>query len=151
MDLRLIKPPASSSGRRRSARRPADPRPSRPACSSALPGGGTITPLLPGTTIDTDGDGKPDSGLSILPIDEADIDLDTNTGTIELGGGLVISRPRARHRGLARRPGDRTRRHPGRQRPLRLINGVRVKVGDIDTNTLDINSSTAPSPSTAWT
>ena len=139
MDLRLIKPPAAAPGRPRAVRRPAAPRRSRPASSARLPGGGTITPLLPGTTIDTDGDGKPDSGLSILPIDEADIDLDTNTGTIELGGGLIISAPALGTEVSLVDPQIVLGATPDASGLFANINGVRVKVGDIDTDKLDIN------------
>ena len=108
------------SGRRPGRRRrPAVPRPSRPASSTACRAAARSRPLLPGTTIDTDGDGKPDTGMSILPIDEADIDLDTNTGTIELGGGLIITAPALGTEVSLVDPVIVTRRHPGRQRPLR--------------------------------
>ena len=145
--MRLIKPPRPAPGAAavaaadaRPGRRPAAPRRSRPACSAPLPGGGTITPLLPGGSLDLDGDGKPDAGLSILPLEDAEFDLDTNTGTIKLGGGLD-HRP-------ARRSAPRSRSStrevvigatPDASGLFAHINGVRVKVGDIDTDTLDLD------------
>ncbi len=139
MDVRLIKPPASSSGTAPGASAPGGSATVTPGLLGALPGGGTITPLLPGTQIDTDGDGKPDSGLSILPIDEADIDLDTNTGTIELGGGLIITAPALGTEVSLVDPQIVLGVTPDASGLFAHINGVRIKVGDIDTGKLDIN------------
>jgi hypothetical protein len=133
MDLRLIKPPAAS------ASAPGGSATVTPGLLESVPGGGTIRPLLPGTAIDTDGDGKPDTGMSILPIDEADVDLDTNTGTIELGGGLIIGAPALGTEVSLVDPVIELGATPDASGLYALINGVRVKVGDIDTNTLDIN------------
>ncbi len=139
MDVRLIKPPASSSGTAPGASAPGGSATVTPGLLGALPGGGTITPLLPGTQIDTDGDGKPDSGLSILPIDEVDIDLDTNTGTIDLGGGLIITAPALGTEVSLVDPQIVLGATPDASGLFANINGVRVKVGDIDTENLDIN------------
>ena len=137
MDLRLIKPPASSSGAAPGSA--GGSATVTPGLLGSVPGGGTITPLLPGTQIDTDGDGKPDSGLSILPIDEADVDLDTNTGTIELGGGLVITAPALGTEVSLVDPVIELGATPDSSGLYATVNGARVKVGDIDTNALDIN------------
>ena len=138
MDLRLIKPPAAS-GSAPGGSAPGGSATVTPGLLESIPGGGSIRPLLPGTTIDTDGDGKPDTGMSILPIDEADIDLDTNTGTIELGGGLIISAPALGTEVSLVDPVIELGATPDASGLYALVNGARVKVGDIDTNTLDIN------------
>jgi hypothetical protein len=137
MDVRLIKPPSAPSTPGASA--PSGSATVTPGLLGALPGGGTITPLLPGTQIDTDGDGKPDSGVSILPIDEANVDLDTNTGTIDLGGGLVINAPALGTEVSLVDPQIVLGATPDASGLFASINGVRVKVGDIDTEKLDVN------------
>ncbi len=139
MDVRLIKPPASGSGTAPGGSAPSGSATVTPGLVGVLPGGGTITPLLPGTQIDTDGDGKPDSGLSILPIDEADIDLDTNTGTINLGGGLVITAPALGTEISLVDPQIELGATSDASGLYAFVNGARVKVGDIDTDKLDIN------------
>ena len=139
MDVRLIKPPASSSGAAPGGSALGGSATVTPGLLDSIPGGGSIRPLLPGTTIDTDGDGKPDSGLSILPIDEANIDLDTNTGTIDLGGGLIISLPALGTEVALVDPQIVIGATPDASGLFAHVNGARVKVGDLDTSRLDIN------------
>ena len=103
-----------------------------------FPGGGTITPLLPGPT-DVDGDGQPDGGVTILPIEDVDFDLDTNTGTISLGGGLTITVPSLGTQVTLVDPKIVIGATPDASGLFASINGVRVKVGELDTEALDIN------------
>ena len=77
--------------------------------------------------------------MSILPIDEADIDLDTNTGTIDLGGGLIITAPALGTEVSLVDPQIVLGATPDASGLFANVNGVRVKVGDIDTDKLDIN------------
>ena len=118
---------------------PAAPRPSTPASRTCCPGGGQITPLIPGNGLDLDGDGDTDAGLSILPLEDVEFDADTKTGTIKLGGGLIIDLPALELADQAREPRGRHRRHRDASGLYAHINGVRVKVGDIDTDTLDLD------------
>jgi hypothetical protein len=102
-------------------------------------GGGAISPLVPGGSYDFDGDGNPDLGTALLPLTGADFDLTTKTGTISLGGGLAIHLPGAGSALSIVNPevvigatGDASGLYAD-------VNGVRLKVGDLDTDALDLN------------
>jgi hypothetical protein len=150
LDVRLIRPPASagpgggSGGEGGNApgqgATPGATATLQPGFIDLIPGGGAgLAPLLPGGSYDFDGDGNPDLGTAVLPLTDADFDLTTNTGTISLGGGFVIDLP-----GLAGQVSvvnpevvigatdDASGLYGG-------VNGVRVKIGDLDTDALDLN------------
>jgi hypothetical protein len=110
-----------------------------PGLIDLIPGGGLLGPLLPENGIDLDGDGKPD--LTVLPLEGADVDLTTGpggspTGTIKLGGGLVLDLPGLGSQVALVNPEIVLGADAGL---YATINGVRVKVGDIDTDKLDLN------------
>ncbi|MDA0173582.1 hypothetical protein OJ998_31045 [Solirubrobacter taibaiensis] len=107
-----------------------------PGFLGLLPGGGQITPLIPGGALDLDGDGNPDLGVTVLPLESADVDVATKTGTIKLGGGLVLDVPGLGSQIALVNPEVVLGTNAGLYAE---INGVRVKVGDIDTDTLDLN------------
>lgn len=67
LDVRLIQPASS-----------AVPQPGGP--------GAPTTPGTPGT-----GDGTPE--VTVLALEDVDVDLDSNTGTVKLKGGLIIDLP----------------------------------------------------------
>ena len=62
-----------------------------PGLIDLIPGGGSVTPLIPAEGIDLDGDGKAD--VTVLPLEGVDVDLDSETGTIKLGGGIILDLP----------------------------------------------------------
>ena len=110
-----------------------------PGFMDLLPGGSILGPLLPENGIDLDGDGKPD--LTVLPLEGVDVDLGTGeggspTGTIKLGGGLVLDVPGLGSRVELVNPEIVLGTDAGL---YANVNGVRVKVGDIDTDTLDLD------------
>ncbi len=110
-----------------------------PGFLELLPDGGLITPLLPGGAYDLDGDGNPDVGLTVLPLTGADIDVNTETGTIKLGGGIVLDLPGLGSKVTLVNPEVVLGPTSAESGLFAEINGVRVKVGDIDTETLDLN------------
>jgi hypothetical protein len=138
LDLRLRKP-AGGGG--------AAPQPSPPAGNGGsatvqpglLPSGGTITPLLPGGSFDPDGDGRPDGSMSILPIENAEFDLDTNTGSIKLDGGLVLAVPDLGTEVALVNPEVVIGATPDSSGLFAEVSGARVKVGDLDTKTLELD------------
>ena len=75
-----------------------------PGFLGLLPGGGKVTSLIPPISQDLDGDGSPDVGVVALPLEGATFDADTRTGTIQLGGGLVIDLPRSAARSRSSNP-----------------------------------------------
>ncbi|MDA0184895.1 hypothetical protein OJ997_31620 [Solirubrobacter phytolaccae] len=110
-----------------------------PGFIDLLPGGGILGPLLPENGIDLDGDGKPD--LTVLPLEGVDVDLGTGaggspTGTIKLGGGLILDVPGLGTQVALVNPEIVLGTDAGL---YANVNGVRVKVGDIDTDKLDLN------------
>lgn len=110
-----------------------------PGFIDLLPGGGILSPLLPDGGIDLDGDGRPD--LTVLPLEGVDVDLGTRpdgspTGTIKLGGGLVLDLPGLASRVELVNPEVVLGTDAGLYAE---VNGARVKVGDIDTTSLDLD------------
>lgn len=105
-----------------------------PGLLDLIPGGGAVTPLIPAGGVDLDGGGDPD--LTVLPLEGVDVDLDSETGTIRLGGGIVLDLPGLGIHVELVNPEIVLGTDAGL---YAHVNGVRVKVGDIDTNALDIN------------
>ena len=105
-----------------------------PGLIDLIPGGGSVTPLIPAEGIDLDGDGKAD--VTVLPLEGVDVDLDSETGTIKLGGGIILDLPGLGTRAELVNPEIILGTDAGL---YAHVNGVRVKVGDIDTDDLDIN------------
>ena len=126
--------PATAAARPAKATRPAARSPINPGLIDLLPGGGSVTPLLPADGIDLDGDGNAD--LTVLPLEGVDVDLDSETGTIKFGGGLILDLPGLGTRVELVNPEIVLGTDAGL---YAHVNGVRVKVGDIDTDTLDLN------------
>ena len=144
LDLRLIKPPSSGAGTTGGGapgqgNNPGGTATVAPGLLGTLPGGGAISPIAPGGSIDGDGDGQPDGGVSALPLEDAEFDLDTNTGTIQLGGGLTITAPGLGTEVSLVNPEVVIGATPDASGLFAEVNGVRVKVGDIDTKTLKLD------------
>lgn len=99
---------------------------------------GTLAPLLPSFSQDLDGDGQPDAGLAALPLKDVDFDADSRTGSIKLGGGLVLTLPNASQVALVD-PEIVIGATPAESGLYATIDGVRVKIGDIDTSKLALN------------
>lgn len=153
LDVRLIRPPAGTQPGGGTPGTPGAVNPGTPGQGDSpgaavtlnpglidlLPGGGILGPLLPENGIDLDGDGQPD--LTVLPLEDVDVDLGTGaggspTGTIKLGGGLVLDLPGLGSQVALVDPEIVLGTDAGL---YALIDGVRVKVGDIDTDTLDLD------------
>jgi hypothetical protein len=143
LDLRLLKPPSTPAGGGGGGAgtppgqgtTPGGTLTINPGLLGMLPGGGAITPLLPGIAPDLDGDGQPDAGVSALPLEDFSFDADTRTGTIQLGGGLVVGGPGGAQITLAD-PEIVIGATPDASGLFATVDGVRVKIGDLDTSTL---------------
>ena len=81
---------------------------------------------------------SPDVFLVALPLEGVTFDADTRTGTIQLGGGLVIDGPGGTKISLVN-PEVVIRADNASSGLFATIDGVRVKVGDIDTSNLNLN------------
>jgi hypothetical protein len=146
LDLRLIKPSGGGAGTSTPAasapgqgHNPGGTATVAPGLLGTAPGGATISPIAPGGSIDGDGDGQPDGGISVLPLEDAEFDLDTNTGTIQLGGGLTITAPGLGTEVSLVNPEVVIGATSDASGLFAEVNGVRVKVGDIDTKTLNLD------------
>jgi hypothetical protein len=149
LDLRLIKPAGGPSAGGGGAGTGTSDTPGQgdtpggtatinPGFLGLLPGGGKVTSLIPPVSQDIDGDGNPDVGLVALPLEGATFDADTRTGTIQLGGGLVIDLPAGGQVSLVN-PEIVIGATNDTSGLYATIDGVRVKVGDIDTSKLNFN------------
>jgi hypothetical protein len=105
-----------------------------PGLLDRIPGGGSLSSLLPAGGLDLDGDGKND--VTVLPLEAVDVDLATETGTIKLGGGLVLDLPGVGTQVALSSPEIVLGTNAGL---YAHVNGTRVKVGDIDTDQLDLD------------
>jgi hypothetical protein len=145
-DLRLIKPAAAPAvggagaggGTPGQGDTPGGTATVNPSFLGLLPGGGKVSSLIPPISQDIDGDGNPDVGLVALPLEGATFDADTRTGTIQLGGGLIIDLPGGTKVSLVN-PEVVIGATSDSSGLFATIDGVRVKVGDIDTSTLNLN------------
>jgi hypothetical protein len=147
-DLRLVKPAAAAApgagtgggggGTPGQGDTPGATATVNPGFLGLLPGGGKVTSLIPPISQDLDGDGNPDVGLVALPLEGATFDADTRTGTIKLGGGLVIDLPAGGQVSLVN-PEVVIGATNDASGLFATIDGVRVKVGDIDTSKLNLN------------
>ena len=104
--------------------------------------------LLPGRSVDLDGDGQRDAGVTALPLEDVSFDADTRTGTIKLGGGLSILGPNGTSLTVAD-PEVVLGATPDASGLYGLVNGVRIKVGDSTPPISNSTSPTARSTSTA--
>src|SRR6202000_2809272 len=95
LDLRLLKPAASPGGGGTPGQgtAPGGTVTGAPGLLAAFPGGGQVAALLPGTTLDLDGDGRPDAGASALPLQSVAFDTTTKTGDVKLAGGISLLGP----------------------------------------------------------
>ena len=109
-----------------------------PGFLGLLPGG-AVTPLLPSGGYDLDGDGQPDAGVTALPLEDVQFDADTKTGTIKLGGGIVLDLPGLAGQVALVDPEVVIGASDDASGLYAKIDGVRVKVGDIDTEALALN------------
>jgi hypothetical protein len=107
---------------------------------STLPGGSTIAPGgEPAATIDSNGDGQPDTGIVTLPLSGGSIDATTKTGDVKLAGGLTLSVPSLGTSATLTDPEVVLGATPDSSGLYATVNGVRLKVGDLDTNNLNLD------------
>jgi hypothetical protein len=144
LDLRLLKPVAgpgggtgggAGGGTPGQGDTPGGTASINPGFMGALPGGGKVSSLIPPVSEDIDGDGNPDVGLIALPLESASFDADSKTGTIKLGGGMVIDLPGSGQVSLVN-PEVVIGATSDASGLFATIDGARVKVGDIDTSKL---------------
>jgi hypothetical protein len=144
LDLRLLKPAAvpaggagggAGGGTPGQGDTPGATATVNPGFLDRLPGGGKVSSLIPPISQDIDGDGNPDVGLIALPLEGVTFDADTRTGTIQLGGGLVIDLPGGSQVSLVN-PEVVIGATSDSSGLYATIDGVRTKVGDIDTSTI---------------
>ena len=89
--------------------------------------------------------------MSVLPLEDVSFDADTRTGTIQLGGGLVVAGPGGAQIALVD-PEIVIGATTDASGLFATVDGVRVKVGDLDTAARSPTTSpTAPSRSTTST
>ena len=103
---------------------------------SALPIGGILGPIAPSVAVDVNGDGQPDTGVFALPLKGTTFNATTRTGTIALDGGLIV---RANGQDIVRLDDPEIIIGTTSGGLYALVNGVRIKVGDIDLNALNVN------------
>src|SRR5262249_29789266 len=109
-----------------------------PGLLQDLLGGPQIAPLLPGRTIDINGDGQPDAGVFALPLKSADFDASTKTGMVNLDGGISLLGPNGS--GLMLDNSSVVIGPTADTSGLYAdVNGVRLKVGDLDTDNLNLD------------
>lgn len=102
---------------------------------SALPIGGILGPIAPSVAVDVNGDGQPDTGVFALPLKSTTFNATTRTGTIALDGGLIV---RANGQDIVRLDDPEIIIGTTSGGLYALVNGVRIKVGDIDLNALNV-------------
>jgi hypothetical protein len=111
-----------------------------PGFISQLPGGSTIAPGgEPAASVDADGDGNPDVSIVTLPLSGGSFDVDTNSGEGQLDGALQINVPALGTSLTLDHPQVVIGATPDASGLFATVNGVRLKVGDIDTNNLDLD------------
>lgn len=131
LDLHLLKPSAGSAGATVTA---------APGFLSTLPGGSTIAPTgEPGTSVDADGDGTPDASASSVPISGGSFDVNTNSGQGTLDGALAINIPALGTSLTLDHPQVVIGATPNASGLFADVNSVRLKVGDIDTDNLNLD------------
>jgi hypothetical protein len=107
---------------------------------STLPGGSTIAPGgEPAASIDANGDGQPDAGVVTLPLSGGSIDATTKTGDVKLAGGLTLTVPALGTSATLSDPEVVLGATPDASGLYATVNGVRLKVGDLDTNNLNLD------------
>jgi hypothetical protein len=112
----------------------------QPGFLSTLPGGSTIAPGgEPAAEIDSNGDGQPDTGIVTLPLSGGSIDATTKTGDVKLAGGLTVNVPSLGTSLTLMNPEVVLGSTPDASGLYAEVNGVRLKVGDLDTNNLDLD------------
>jgi hypothetical protein len=99
--------------------------------TSMLPTGSTLATIAPALAVDLNGDGTPDTGVFGLGLKSSTLDATTRQGTVQLDGGFVV---RAAGQDLVTLDDPEivvgaTSQTSGL---YALVNGVRIRVGDID-------------------
>lgn len=103
-----------------------------------LPAGSTLSPVAPGVGVDADGDGQPDAGVFGLPLKSTTFDAASRRGTIALDGGLVV-RANGQDTLVLDDPEVVIGADEASSGFFALVNGERVRVGEIDPGSLDFN------------
>jgi hypothetical protein len=111
----------------------------RTGIASALPAGGLLAPITPAVAVDLNGDGQPDADVFGLPLKSTTFSATTNTGTIALDGGFVV-RAGGQDVLVLDDPEIVIGTTPATSGLFALVDGARVKVGDIDPSALTVNA-----------
>jgi hypothetical protein len=140
LDLHLKRPTAASAGTPGQGTSPGATATAQPGFISTLPGGSTIAPGgEPAASVDADGDGNPDAGIVTLPLSGGSFDTTTNTGDAQLAGGITVSVPALGTSVTLANPEVVIGATPDASGLYADVNGVRLKVGDLDTNNLNLD------------
>src|SRR4051794_10609053 len=139
LDVHLIRP-GKTTGQPGTGTNPGATATAQPGFISRLPGGSTIAPGgEPAATVDADGDGNPEAGIVTLPLAGGSFDVDTNSGQATLDGGIKIDIPPLGTSVTLDHPQVVIGATPDASGLFADVNGVRMKVGDIDTNNLNLD------------
>jgi hypothetical protein len=107
---------------------------------STLPGGSTIAPGgEPAASVDANGDGQPEAGVVSLPLSGGSFNSTTRTGDAKLAGGLTLSVPSLGTSATLMNPEVVIGATPDASGLYANVNGVRVKVGELDTDDLNLD------------
>jgi hypothetical protein len=140
IDLHLRRPAGGTTGTPGQGTTPGATATAQPGFLSTLPGGSTIAPGgEPAAGIDSNGDGQPDTGVVTLPLSGGSIDATTKTGDVKLAGGLAVNVPSLGTSLTLMNPEVVLGSTPDASGLYAEVNGVRLKVGDLDTNNLDLD------------
>lgn len=105
---------------------------------AALPAGSTLTSLAPSVAVDVDGDGQAEAGVLALPLKSTTFNATTRTGTIALDGGLVV-RANGQDVVVLDDPEIVIGATPATSGLYALVDGARIKVGEIDPGALNVS------------
>jgi hypothetical protein len=138
-DVHLVRP-AKTTGQPGTGTNPGATATAQPGFISQLPGGSTIAPGgEPAASVDADGDGNPEAGIVTLPLQGGSFDVDTNSGQGQLDGALKIDVPALGTSLTLDHPQVVIGATPDASGLFADVNGVRLKVGDIDTDNLNLD------------
>jgi hypothetical protein len=139
LDVHLIRP-AKTTGQPGTGTNPGATATAQPGFISQMPGGSTIAPGgEPAASVDADGDGNPEAGIVTLPLAGGSFDVATNSGQAQLDGAIRIDIPPLGTSLTLDHPQVVIGSTPDASGLFADVNGVHMKVGDIDTNNLNLD------------